>query len=126
MFALSSCGREVTLDVGLEDEDTLAASGWHPSPRWAWVIALMASGVGVLAWAGSYLAASELRTRGCDAQVLVATALLAWDPSSLAWTLPVPGLLLAEAERASPTSPRAASVASATRSATDIRGWQAR
>jgi hypothetical protein len=105
------------------DADTLEPTdaGWQPRPWWAWCATLMIAGALLLGWAGARLSASELgtslRARGCDGGVLGALALLAlgalcvllgmslarlqhpgaqlaWDPSTLTWTLPIPVLVL--------------------------------
>ncbi|MCB0879166.1 MAG: hypothetical protein KDC46_09330 [Thermoleophilia bacterium] len=109
------------LDEPLGDDDA-TEPGWQPSPWWAWTAALLVAGVILLAWAGMQLSSgtlgTSLRARSCDGGVLAAVgllalgaacvlagmlfarlrhpgALLAWDASTLPWTLPVPVLLLA-------------------------------
>lgn len=108
-------------DPDLDSDMLEPAAGLQPRPWWAWCGSLLVSGLAVLAWAGARLSASELgtslRARSCDGGVIGALvllgvgallvllgmslarlhhpgALLAWDLSTLTWTLPLPVLLL--------------------------------
>lgn len=102
-------------------EDPGPSTGWQPRPWWAWFGVLLTGGVLALAWGGVRLASSDLgtslRPRSCDGGVIAALALLGigallvlasmtvarlqhpgalltWDASTLALTLPIPMLLL--------------------------------
>lgn len=106
-------------DAGAPDP---AVAGAHVARWWAWSGSLALAGLVLLAWAVVELSGSQLgtslRPRGCDGGVLGAVVLLAvgalalllaiglvrlrhpgtvlvWDVRSLAYTLPVPLVLLA-------------------------------
>ncbi len=106
-----------------DDEDALGASGpWQPQPWWAWSLVCVAASLALLLVAATRFAdatfGTSLRARGCDADLALALALLAagtlllalgwkvaalgersaqlgWSLRPLAFTLPVPALLLA-------------------------------
>jgi hypothetical protein len=106
-----------------DDEDASAAPGpWQPQPWWAWSLVCVASSLALLLVAATRFAdatfGTSLRARGCDSDLALALALLGaaslllalgwkvaalserstqlgWSLRPIAWTLPVPALLLA-------------------------------